>query len=98
MLRSGRRDRVALLFCGKTALEDVPILSALTTAGVVDRPAYMPPPLANSAALGRLLTALPTRSPSLQPPHLFDEVFVSPLAALPHAALSFQDDARMAEP
>jgi uncharacterized protein (TIGR02421 family) len=49
--RRGRLDRLALLFCGKTRLEDVRVLAELAAEGVVLPPRFLPPPFADPDAL-----------------------------------------------
>jgi uncharacterized protein (TIGR02421 family) len=49
--RRGRLDRFALLFCGKTRLEDVGVLAELAAEGLVLPPRFLPPPFADPDAL-----------------------------------------------
>ncbi len=39
----GRADCIELLFCGKLDIEDLPLLKQLSLAGLVQRPAFIPP-------------------------------------------------------
>jgi uncharacterized protein (TIGR02421 family) len=56
-----------LLFCGKTALADLPLLKDLAGRGFIEPPHYVPPPFADASALRALLDRLesdPTPHPS----------------------------------
>lgn len=46
-IRKGKLDRVPLLFCGKTTLGDLHVLSNLVDEGLVQPPAYLPPVFSN---------------------------------------------------
>jgi len=50
-VRRGRLDRIPLLFCGKLALDDVATLAELVEQGLVVRPRFLPPFLADMSAL-----------------------------------------------
>lgn len=50
-VRRGLLRRIPLLFCGKTTLEDVRTLDQLVSEGLVEPPAYLPPPIADQKAL-----------------------------------------------
>ena len=50
-VRRGLVDRIPLLFCGKTNLEDMRILSHLVEEGLVIPPKYLPPQFADMNAL-----------------------------------------------
>ncbi len=50
-VRRGLVDRVPLLFCGKTNLEDMRTLSHLVEEGLVVLPKYLPPQFADMSAL-----------------------------------------------
>jgi len=50
-VRKGMLDRVPLLFCGKTVLEDMPALAKLVEEGVVVPPKFLPPQFADLNAL-----------------------------------------------
>jgi len=47
----GRLDRIPLLFCGKLMLDEVAALADLVEEGMVMRPRYLPPLLADMSAL-----------------------------------------------
>ena len=50
-VRRGLLSRIPLLFCGKLTLEDLGTLSELVEQGLVERPRYLPPPVADMNAL-----------------------------------------------
>jgi uncharacterized protein (TIGR02421 family) len=50
-VRRGLLDRIPLLFCGKTTLEDMRDLRQLVEEGIVIRPRYVPPMVADLNAL-----------------------------------------------
>jgi uncharacterized protein (TIGR02421 family) len=50
-VRSRRTRLVPLLFAGKVSVADLPDLDELATAGLVERPALLPPPFADLRAL-----------------------------------------------
>jgi len=50
-VRRGMLERVPLLFCGKTMLEDIRTLAQLVDEGIVTRPAFLPPQFADLNAL-----------------------------------------------
>jgi uncharacterized protein (TIGR02421 family) len=50
-VRRGLLDRIPLLFCGKTTLEDMRTLAQLADEGLVVAPRYLPPMVADLAAL-----------------------------------------------
>jgi uncharacterized protein (TIGR02421 family) len=60
---ANRGDRLQLLFVGKSALADLPLLEALVGAGLIARPTFLPPPFADLTALAARLHQLP------HPPH-----------------------------
>ena len=47
----GRMDRIPLLCCGKTTLQDIATLAQLVEEGVVRPPRFVPPPFADPRAL-----------------------------------------------
>ena len=50
-VRKGMLDRIPLLFCGKTTLEDLRTLAQLVEEGIVERPRFLPPQFADLNAL-----------------------------------------------
>lgn len=46
-VRKGRLELIPLLFCGKTTLENIRPLAQLIAEGLVERPQFLPPPLAD---------------------------------------------------
>jgi uncharacterized protein (TIGR02421 family) len=50
-VRKGLLDRIPLLFCGKTTLEDMRVLAQLVQEGLVAPPKYLPPPVADLNAV-----------------------------------------------
>ncbi len=50
-VRKGRLERIPLLFCGKTTLEDMRILAQLVDEGLVVPPKYLPPQFSDLNAL-----------------------------------------------
>jgi len=46
-VRRGLLDRIPILFCGKTTLEDMRALASLVDEGIVDRPRFLPPQFAD---------------------------------------------------
>jgi uncharacterized protein (TIGR02421 family) len=50
-VRRGMLDRIPLLFCGKTTLEDMRTLAGLVEEGIVVAPRYLPPQFADLNAL-----------------------------------------------
>jgi uncharacterized protein (TIGR02421 family) len=50
-VRKGLLDRIPLLFCGKTTLEDIRTLAQLVDEGIVIPPRYVPPQFADLNAL-----------------------------------------------
>lgn len=50
-VRKGLLNRVPLLFCGKTTLEDMAVLGQLVDEGLVTPPKYLPPQFADMNAL-----------------------------------------------
>src|SRR5690606_1891350 len=50
-VRRGLLDRIQLLFCGKTTLEDIHILSQLVNEGIVVPPVFVPEPFRDLSAL-----------------------------------------------
>lgn len=57
-LASGGRGRIPLLFCGKVAVEDVPLLAELGRCGWLAPPRWLPPPVRDRQALLRSVEAL----------------------------------------
>lgn len=63
-IRFGRTDRIPMLFCGKVDLLDLPALHLLEDEGIVEAPAFIPPPfddlpaLATTLSLGRFTSQL----------------------------------------
>jgi hypothetical protein len=51
-------DIVSLLFAGKVALAELPVLGRLTDAGLVVRPGIIPPPFLDRRALAQRLAGL----------------------------------------
>lgn len=50
-VRKGMLDRIPLLFCGKTTLEDVRTLSQFVEEGIVTPPRFLPPQIADLNAI-----------------------------------------------
>lgn len=50
-LRLGRLDRIPMLFCGKVDLQDMGVLRQLYEEGIVEPPAFVPPPFDDLPAL-----------------------------------------------
>lgn len=50
-VRRGLLDRLPLLFVGKLAIRELPVLAELAEAGLVDPPAFLPPQVADLRAL-----------------------------------------------
>ncbi|MDX1513082.1 MAG: flavohemoglobin expression-modulating QEGLA motif protein [Gammaproteobacteria bacterium] len=50
-VRKGMLDRIPLLFCGKTTLEDIKTLAQLVEEGLVAKPRYLPPQFKDLNAL-----------------------------------------------
>ncbi len=50
-VRRGSHQRILMLFCGKTTLEDVRTLESLVQEGLVEAPKFVPPQFADLAAL-----------------------------------------------
>jgi hypothetical protein len=50
-VRKGMLDRIPLLFCGKTTLEDVRTLSQFVQEGIVAPPRFLPPQIADLNAI-----------------------------------------------
>jgi uncharacterized protein (TIGR02421 family) len=50
-VRRGALELIPLLFVGKMALQDVRVVADLIDEGLIDKPAYLPPPIADLAAL-----------------------------------------------
>ncbi|HEX4590884.1 MAG TPA: tyrosine/phenylalanine carboxypeptidase domain-containing protein [Gemmataceae bacterium] len=69
-MRSGQLARLPLLFAGKIALADQPLLKAAIEAGILQRPRFVPPPFRDSIALAARLHALP------HPPHVLPKPYV----------------------
>ncbi len=54
-VRRGQLDRIPLIFCGKTTLEDIRSLADLVTEGIVVPPVYLPPQFADLNALAAFM-------------------------------------------
>jgi uncharacterized protein (TIGR02421 family) len=80
-VQGGGDDRLTLLFCGKVALDELPILNRLVTNGQVRPPMYVPQPLSHAVALRNLISAPAQPTHRLSGPHLFDEDLIAPLEA-----------------
>jgi uncharacterized protein (TIGR02421 family) len=89
-LRSGRAERLALLFCGKTSLADLPLLSAAAATGLLRRPTTLPPPFGDRAALARRLATLPHPRHRLPTPYSFGEPAGRTPGNAPADHISFQ--------
>ena len=64
-LRNRDARRLTFLFCGKTALDDLPALTELVEAGIVARPAFVPPPFVDLLRLSaRVRAATPLIHPA----------------------------------
>jgi len=50
-VRKGMLDRIPLLFCGKTTLDDMRTLAQLVEEGIVAKPRFLPPQIADPNAL-----------------------------------------------
>lgn len=50
-VRKGKLDRIPLLFCGKTVLEDMRAIAHLVDEGIIVRPKFMPPQFRDLNAL-----------------------------------------------
>lgn len=50
-VRKGKLDRVPMLFCGKTTIEDLHMLAAMADEGLVQPPPYLPPVFDNLPGL-----------------------------------------------
>ncbi len=50
-VRQGKLGRIPMLFCGKTTLEDVKVLSQLVEEGIVEPPKFLPPQFSDINAL-----------------------------------------------
>ncbi len=50
-VRRGLLDRLPLLFAGKLAIRELPVLAGLAEAGLVEAPAFLPPQVADLRAL-----------------------------------------------
>jgi hypothetical protein len=68
--RSADAIDLHLLFAGKAAPADLPLLASLHAAGLLSRPAILPPPFGDAAALAARIHALPHLPHPLQPPHV----------------------------
>jgi hypothetical protein len=84
-------DRLQLLFAGKVALADLPVLDSLATASLVARPAFLPPPFADLAALAARLHQLPHPPHRLSPPRTEEKLLRLP-GNRRAGPLSFQED------
>ncbi len=90
--RAGRMDRLQLLFVGKTAIADLPLLDSLAGAGLVARPAFLPPVFADVAALAARLHQLPHPPHRLPQPPDWEKLPPRPGNG-PARPLFFQEDA-----
>lgn len=54
-LRLGRFDRIPMLFCGKVDIQDLGVLRQLYDEGIVEAPAFVPPPFDDLPALASTL-------------------------------------------
>ncbi len=70
--RHGVDDLLRLLFCGKTALDELEDLRSLLAAGVVRPAAFVPPPAADGATRAHRLGRLTGAPSPLPPPHFLD--------------------------
>jgi uncharacterized protein (TIGR02421 family) len=61
-LGRGERARFTLLFCGKTALDELGTLTQLAEAGLLRPPDFLPPPVNDPATLARATSLLPASS------------------------------------
>jgi uncharacterized protein (TIGR02421 family) len=52
-------QQVALLFCGKTTLADMPLLAHLADQGLIEPPRYLPPPFVDPLTLACCLSLAP---------------------------------------
>jgi uncharacterized protein (TIGR02421 family) len=68
-LRNRRLDRLRLIFSGKVALADLPLIEALGEAGLLRKPTFLPPPFQDLAALATEIHHLPHPPHRLPPPH-----------------------------
>ena len=50
-VRKGKPERIPLLFCGKTRLEDLGLLAQLVDEGLVEKPQFLPPPFRDLNAI-----------------------------------------------
>lgn len=50
-VRKGKPERIPLLFCGKTRLEDLGLIAQLVEEGIVEKPAFLPPPFRDLNAI-----------------------------------------------
>ena len=66
-LEQGQWDSVQLLFCGKTALEDLPALAELLEAGLLVPPQHLPPPFRDPYTLAEGLKNLTALCPGERP-------------------------------
>lgn len=60
---AGSADRVALLFCGKTCLDDVPVVAELARQGMVAPPRFVPAVVRDPRLLAHHLDTLPGLRP-----------------------------------
>jgi uncharacterized protein (TIGR02421 family) len=58
-LAAGRSAELALLFCGKTVLDELPALAELRDAGLLRAPEYLPPPFTDPGDLAERVALLP---------------------------------------
>jgi hypothetical protein len=77
--RSRTTDRLALVFCGKTALADLPLLACAVQAGLIRPPTIIPPLFDDPTRLIGRLAALPHTGHRLQRPLSLREAPVAPL-------------------
>ncbi|MBF0278787.1 MAG: flavohemoglobin expression-modulating QEGLA motif protein [SAR324 cluster bacterium] len=54
-VQKGKLDRIPLLFCGKSTLEDLRPLASLVEEGIVEQPRFLPPQFADLNALAAFM-------------------------------------------
>jgi uncharacterized protein (TIGR02421 family) len=77
-MRNGRLGRLRLLFAGKVALADLPLLEALSEARLLRPPAFVPPPFLNLNTLAADLHSMPHPPHRLPPPHVHENARRTP--------------------
>jgi hypothetical protein len=68
-IRPDSQKRLTLLFVGKTALADLPLLDSLSQSGYLDEPVVLPPPFDHGDNLARQLRRIPHGPHGLPRPH-----------------------------